>query len=615
MNQKAGFYAFLFADVVKSTSLSRALASLGLEEKTQEDVHQIFKEEVSARGGRDWSTEYWDAFHAVFESSRNALASACAIAQRLQDYWSRELQGKGVLPLRLQYGISYGEAKKNPEPPGRPGGEDYGGPAVVVATRLVKLARPSRILLSHDAYETLSSSSPPSTLKPLKPRVRYLDKYLLQGLGWQKVYIYTDKTLGLNDKPPLWGLRHRFQLTISSLALFLLLASGSYWWYYGAFHPDDAKISGQSVILRDGLRTRTILLPTIVSDFLAREGGVKERSFTVFSPVPRTPEQFTSDDRPNFDALNPRHIALADLNGDGVQEAIVLTESQDLITNGLLLAMESDGTFLWEPPNFKEPVRVNEEDEKENFSGLKVMTGDLDLDGKPEIVAMLNVNGNVHSLIAIISADGRILQRYYHYGGLNDFLLFDVNQDRKPDVVFCGINNSRINERWEPVPAGADIRQRMSYRYYGVVAGAFSLGDFTLASSTQPGYRFFQNGEEIPQDYGIFYARFPLSDWTLYAQSGRGYFNQCNLIRQPSQNSLEFIVQEQGDLRDLPEPWDYFSVSYLMSVDNGRISFAPGRIHDVKKGIIVSAYEAGKIPRPLEKMERALTPVLLRPVF
>ncbi len=596
-------WAFLFADVVRSTRLRRCANQKGYPlQKIKDEVRRIFRTAVEENGGRHYSGE-WDEFRSVFPHPESAVQSACQIAQEVRKYRETELQKQGIQCVSLHYCVTCGEAERNKAPPGRPYEEDYGGYAVEIASRLVKLARPDQILLSKEAVASLETSKTPITL--LKPRLKYCGLYSLKGIGWKPIFLYCDKNFPLNSHPPPWSIRHRIQVTLSAFLFFLLLGSGLYWWYEGSFNPKEARINGQTVILRDGPRIRTISLLEVVK-------SLKGKSYpTAFDPQPRFPDQMSKDGSPNWEILNSRHLAHEDLNGDGIQEVIVLTETMEQETSALLLAMKPDGRVLWQPPDFQELVRVNDEDPRGFFQGLKVLIDDLNLDGKPEIVAMLNVHGWEPSLIAVIASDGKVLQRYYHYGGLNDFILADIDGDGKSDVVFCGINNTRVNENWEPLPAGA-LRWHKDKRYYwGAVAGAFSIGDFSLASSPQPEKKFYLNEKEIPQTYGIFYARFPLSDWSIYANDKHGYWNQCNMVWETSRDSLQFIIQEQDPSKEVNRR--FFGVSYFATFRREGVRFTRGVIHGVKRGLIESACESGELPRCIEEMERALTPILLRP--
>lgn len=362
-------------------------------------------------------------------------------------------------------------------------------------------------------------------------------------------------------------------------------------------------MDGQVLVLTDseGATTR-ISLPGVFETQVYKGAAPPDTVAEVLLPHPRTVEQ-------GEEALSRRHIVLADLDGDGVNEAVVLTESSRPATSGLLLAIRADGTLLWPPVAFGKGLKVRNRRGIGLLEGLKVAVGDLNGDGSPEIVALLNERGEDPSILAIVSARGEIQQQYFHLGGLNDFILQDVNGDGRPDVLFCGINRERVNERWEPPPPGAGPKEMEKYRYSGAVAGALRYGEFRTGASVQPHEDFLLDGAPVPQVTGLFYARFPMSDYSIVANEGEGYWNQCDAIWQGADSSLQFIVREQGGIAG---KWTNFSEGYPAQPRGGLLEFSPARIHDVQKSVLNELFKKGLIPYSWQDMEKRLTPVILK---
>jgi class 3 adenylate cyclase len=199
-----GLRAFLFCDVAGSVHLlnraERSEARQGDAGRKQaypaeikRAVRDIFAASCASAGGRFYFGE-WDEFRAVFPDADGAVSAATASIERLGAYHKEVLAEAGVPAVRLHCAIHFGEAEPNPVPEDRPYAEDYGGKAVELASRLMKLARPNQILLSKEARENLGDK---------KMQSKYSGEYLLKGIGWRPLYAYTDKSIPLNTRFPL----------------------------------------------------------------------------------------------------------------------------------------------------------------------------------------------------------------------------------------------------------------------------------------------------------------------------------------------------------------------------------------------------------------------------
>lgn len=172
--------------------------------------------------------------------------------------------------------------------------------------------------------------------------------------------------------------------------------------------------------------------------------------------------------------LQPSDIAFADLDGDGRAEIITANQSDNTIS--IFRNTSSAGKILFEAKRDFTLSSMNP-----NTSGYKnsVATGDLNNDGKPDIVA--TVGNNLYFSVFLNTSDtgtislGNRQDVDKNITSLNSptgIVITDLNSDGKNDIAFCNAGNNLIT-----------VYKNTT------VNGIFSVGNKQDISSISFGYR------------------------------------------------------------------------------------------------------------------------------
>jgi class 3 adenylate cyclase len=136
--------AFLLSDVAGSARLWEQQAeTMSVSMRTHD---RVVHAAVTENEGRIFKS-LGDGFYAVFSRVSDALSAAIAIHGRLESAEWNQLS-----PLRLRMAIHCGTAEERDD--------DYFGPTVNRAARLVGLALPGQLLLSRAAFALVEDSLP-----------------------------------------------------------------------------------------------------------------------------------------------------------------------------------------------------------------------------------------------------------------------------------------------------------------------------------------------------------------------------------------------------------------------------------------------------------------------
>ncbi|OAA31310.1 hypothetical protein AT15_07380 [Kosmotoga arenicorallina S304] len=122
-----------------------------------------------------------------------------------------------------------------------------------------------------------------------------------------------------------------------------------------------------------------------------------------------------------------------DINADSSLEIIAGTDSEGL---GTLYMFDSKGQPIWHITLSDDSVFWPDD----SFRIDSILCGDVNDDGKKEIVALLNHMPWFPSIIAVVSSDGSILGKYFHPGHIQLLKLEDIEGDGIDDIVFAGEN-------------------------------------------------------------------------------------------------------------------------------------------------------------------------------
>jgi len=122
-----------------------------------------------------------------------------------------------------------------------------------------------------------------------------------------------------------------------------------------------------------------------------------------------------------------------DIDGDGTREIIAGTGATD---KGTLYLFNEKGELLWK-------VKLSDDSvfwPDDSFEITRIRIGDVNDDGRSEIVVVLNHVPWFPSILAVVSLEGIVEGRYYHPGHLKELYVIDLNGDGICEIVFAGEN-------------------------------------------------------------------------------------------------------------------------------------------------------------------------------
>lgn len=122
-----------------------------------------------------------------------------------------------------------------------------------------------------------------------------------------------------------------------------------------------------------------------------------------------------------------------DIDGDGTKEIIAGTDAAD---KGFLYLFNEKGELLWK-------VKLSDDSvfwPDDSFEVTRIQIGDVNDDGLPEIVVVLNHVPWFPSILAVVSLEGIVEGRYYHPGHIKELYVNDLNGDGICEIVFAGEN-------------------------------------------------------------------------------------------------------------------------------------------------------------------------------
>ncbi len=181
-NAQTGILTFLFTDLEGSTPLWEKYPEIMQEASARHDA--LLREAFETNGGRVVKTT-GDGFHVVFDTPADGLRAAIAGQQAIgkQDWPSQ------VGRLRVRMGIHSGESQARDE--------DYYGPELNRAARIMGIGHGGQILLSRVTADLLRSRLPDSA------SLKDMGRHRLKGLADPERIFQVDHPSMESDFPPL----------------------------------------------------------------------------------------------------------------------------------------------------------------------------------------------------------------------------------------------------------------------------------------------------------------------------------------------------------------------------------------------------------------------------
>jgi hypothetical protein len=181
---------------------------------------------------------------------------------------------------------------------------------------------------------------------------------------------------------------------------------------------------------------------------------------------------------------------VTDLNNDGMNEVLtILPPPQDeLLKRNYLRIYFSDQKLLQEIP-FGRSINYRDREYQNDFTSDGVFVDDFNSGDKEIFVLTKNIRSP--SIVTRLDKNGNILGEYWHFGFIMDLCALDVNDDRKKEMVFFGVNDvSDTNHQEFPMITVLDPKK--------------IVGE--IESQCSPGFGLTRSEAEY------FYIRFPRSD-------------------------------------------------------------------------------------------------------
>jgi hypothetical protein len=385
----------------------------------------------------------------------------------------------------------------------------------------------------------------------------------------------------------------------------LLYAAYSFLRWRG-FSPDLPVLNVQDQILQaynPGLtQSRSVALVPLVNSLIKSHGVAGSQP--VYEAIHLRSEDFAAEVR--------RHFVFADITGDGRNEIIFGTSYRvDRGSPGFVVVLSNQGRLMWAVPmggpltvTFQQPVPKSAE-YPGHFSAVRIAVNDIDGREPLEIIAMSTVTGYEPSLISVIEPDrdrGEVVQEFYHYGGLNDFLIEDIDGDGAKEILFCGINNQRLGvDRGSVVvaPPAEDLsrsamKTREKYPYHGAVVGVLRYAPGTAGAAPIGAGSVVVRNAVLSVPANLTYDRLRMADISLRGS----YWNQCVSLSS-SADRVTALVQDQG--RFDSDEWIIGSSDFVFE-RSPEFPLREVLLHEQHRSKHAALYRAGKLDRDWDAM-------------
>lgn len=311
-----------------------------------------------------------------------------------------------------------------------------------------------------------------------------------------------------------------------------------------------------------------------------------------------TPVQAKADTRQNWNqpivatldrGQTPRILMLADANiDDRVRQRV----------NDRLLIWDARGNLLLSR-RLGVSFTFDQTYDALDFKSRYLFVEDLDGSGAKEIITSISSDRDTPEIVTIERPTGEILQRYFHFGGINDIRFADINGDGVKEVLLCGLNNDPVTSIRDPRFPGV---KDSAYPYKGAFLAAFSYRAFTAGASKQEKFSASLGGLRLPTEVESFYIRLPRTDLARAANA----FNFCDRLADTAPDYKPEVLEE-GNLANLA---NFGSVTYRL---DRLLSLLAVTTDDPLQTYITIQRRSDPRVRTWDEMKPALKPIYLTP--
>lgn len=150
--------------------------------------------------------------------------------------------------------------------------------------------------------------------------------------------------------------------------------------------------------------------------------------------------RFNKKSAPDKNPLNGLPVSfIRDINKDRRPEILFSIQTVDQ-TNPILICYDHMGKELWRFRGGKEMIfgsTVYYSDYE--IAGFDI--SDFDNDGRDEIFVLSYHRPDWPTQLVLLDCEGKKLGEYWNSGQLNDYLVLDLNEDGKKELILVGLNN------------------------------------------------------------------------------------------------------------------------------------------------------------------------------
>jgi hypothetical protein len=198
--------------------------------------------------------------------------------------------------------------------------------------------------------------------------------------------------------------------------------------------PSDYKIDGSVLIITNKADRELFRYDTRLDD-LRNEDYYRLHFQTKSSTQGPSPYRKT----PMKDLKYP-HLIIEDLDKDGRREVLFAPQTKSEKDEESIICFNDRGEKLWEYRTGRH-LEFGDIEYPDQYRVAKLGVEDMDGDGKAEIFLVSNHKDDFPTQFLVLGADGKKKGEYWNSGRMMDWVLQDIDDDGRKEILFAAMNN------------------------------------------------------------------------------------------------------------------------------------------------------------------------------